>query len=144
MVVCGSSLRVVACRAECSCGRRAACQWFRFGGSEFDAGDGNPASEYGDSPSQYRNAPGWNGDPSAQYGDPTSAPEFQYNWLQLHKWNDAEKYDSGNRARFKFAGQSDSRKQHPTLDRKSEYSKQSRNNTQRISLRDVTWHAKQP
>jgi hypothetical protein len=93
MVVSGSSLRVVACRAECSCGRRAACQWFRFCGSEFDAGDGNPASEYGDSPTQHCNAPGWNGDSSGQY-DAANASESKYSGLKLNQRNYAEEHDA--------------------------------------------------
>jgi hypothetical protein len=133
-------LRVVACRAECSCGRRAACQQFRFGGSEFDARDGNPAPGHGDPASQYRNSPGWNGDPSCRHRNSAITSESECSGLELNQRNDAEEHDSGNRARFKFAGKSDSRKQHTTLDGKSEYSEQSGNNTQRISLRDSTRH----
>jgi hypothetical protein len=134
-------LRVVACRAECSCGRRAACQWFRFGGSEFDAGDGNPAPGHRDSASQYRNSPGWNGDPSCRHRNSAITSESECSGIELNQRNYAEEHDSGNRAGFKFAGKSDSRKQHTTLDGKSEYAEQSGNNAQRISLWDVTWHA---
>jgi hypothetical protein len=120
VVVCGSSLRVVACRAECSCGRRAACQQFRFGGSEFDAGDGNPASEHSDSPGKHRNTPGWNSDSSGQRRDAAITSESKYAGIKLDQRDHAAEHDSGNRAGLDLAGQSNSRKQHATLDGKSE------------------------
>ena len=138
MVVYGSSLRVVACRAECTCGRRSACQQFRFGGSEFDAGDGNPACEYGDSASQYRNPTGWNGHPASEFGHAANSAESEFSGVKLNRWDHA---DSRNWAGLELTRHSDSWKQHATFEGKSECSEQSGNNAQRSSLRSVTRNA---
>jgi hypothetical protein len=141
MVVCGPSLRVVACRAECSCGRRAACQQLRFGGSEFDAGDGNPARDYSDSATKHRHAPGWNGNASGQHRDAASPTKSEYAGLELNQWNDTEEHDSRNRAGLELARQSDSWKQYTAVNGKSKYPEQSGNNAQRSSVRSLARNA---
>ena len=117
-------MRVVACRAKCSCGRRAACQQFRFGGSEFDAGDGNPAREHRDSPTRnryasakYRHTPG-------EHRYATDSTKSEYSWLQLNQRNYTEKHDSRN-----------SPGQHSAVNGKSKYSEQSGNDSERSSMR---------
>jgi hypothetical protein len=83
-------LRVVACRAECSCGRRAACQRFRFGGSEFDVGNGNPVSEYSDSTGQHRNPAGRNGYTITTFCHAANSAESEDPRFKLHQRNHAD------------------------------------------------------
>ena len=119
-------MRVMAGRAKCSCGRCATCQQFRFGGSEFDAGDGNPAREHRDSPTRNRYASAQHRHSPGQHRDAAGASESEYSRLQLNRRNYTKEHDSGN-----------SSGQHPAVNSESEHSEQSGNNSERSAMRAV-------